>query len=98
MSELINAIRAKTDQLHATVVTRNFQFEGDIHCPKTGKDSRRLSNLLNSDRKFIVMTEAMITNRLNGTKDPNKHPYIQISVEAIEFIKPHLDEGEELTD
>lgn len=94
MSDLIRAVRAKADVIRATVLTRSFQLEGDIHCPKLGKEGRRLSNMLNSDRNFIAMTNVTITNRANGGKDPKMYSLIQVSLNAIEFIRPYMDEGE----
>jgi hypothetical protein len=73
------------------VVTRYFSLEGHIHFPRLGKEGRRLSNMLNSDRKFIAMTHVKIINRLNGTQDPNICPFIQVNVESIEFIQPYED-------
>ena len=98
MTDLIRAIQAKTDLVRATVVTRNFQFEADIHCPRVGKGGRLLTNLLNSpDRKFIVLTNATILNRSNGKQDPQIYPMLQVNLEAIEFILPEANaaQGEE---
>jgi hypothetical protein len=93
VSELIRAVRAKADTIHAMVLTRNFQFEGDLHTPKLGKDGRRLSNLLNDpNRKFIVLTNVTIINRADGSKDPKTVPMIQVNLDSVEFIRPYLDE------
>lgn len=94
MSDLIRAVQAKSDIIKATVVTRSFQFEGDIHCPKLGKEGRRLSNTLNSDRNFIAMTNVTIINRANGQRDPKIHPFIQVNLKSIEFVRPYMDEDE----
>jgi hypothetical protein len=40
------------------------------------------------------MTQVQITNRVNGSKDPKTYPFIQINIEAIEFIQPYMDEQE----
>jgi hypothetical protein len=94
VSDLIRAVRAKADVVKATVVTKSFQMEGDIHCPKLGKEGRRLSNMLNSDRNFIAMTNVSILNRANGAKDPKTYPLVQVSLQSIEFVRPYLDEEE----
>jgi hypothetical protein len=93
VSDLIRAVRAQADTVHALVLTRNFQFEGDLHTPKLGKDGRRLSNLLNDpNRKFIVLTDVTIIDRADGSKDPKPAPMIQVGLSSIEFIRPYLDE------
>ena len=93
MTELIEAVRAKSDKMRATVVTRSFQFEGLLHTPKVGKESRRLSDTLNNAKNFLAMTQVVVTNRLNGNKDTNPRGLLQISMDAIEYIEPHFDEG-----
>lgn len=98
VSELIHAVRARVDVIRATVVTRNFQLEGDIHCPKLGKEGRRLSNMLNSERNFIAMTNVSVVNRANGQKDPKVYPLIQINLTSIEFIRPYLEADELATE
>lgn len=73
------------------VVTRYFNLEGHLHFPRLGKEGRRLSNMLNSDRKFIAMTNVKIINRLNGAQDPKIYPFIQVNIESVEFIQPYDD-------
>jgi hypothetical protein len=81
--------------IQAVVVTRFFRLEGSIHFPNLGKEGRRLSNMLNSERRFIAMTDVSICDRMSGVKDPKVYPFIEISVEAIEFIQPCGDDPEE---
>lgn len=95
MTDLIDAVRAKADVIRAIVVTRSFQLEGDIHCPKLGKEGRRMSNLLNSERNFIALTNVQIINRSNGSKDPKTYSMIQVSLPSIEFIRPCEDVDDE---
>lgn len=94
MSDAIHSVKANADVLRAIIVTRFFNLEGNIHFPRLGKEARRLSNMLNSDRKFIAMTDVQIINRVNGTRDPKIYPFIEINTEAIEFIQPHMDARE----
>ncbi|HEY9745288.1 MAG TPA: hypothetical protein V6C99_03620 [Oculatellaceae cyanobacterium] len=96
MTDLIRAIQQKVDVVRATVVTRSFQFEGNIHCPRIGKGGRLLTNLLNSpDRRFIVLTDVTIINRANGKQDPHPCKMLQINMEAIEFIRPADNQEED---
>jgi hypothetical protein len=94
VSDAIHSVKATADVLRAIIVTRFFNLEGNIHFPRLGKEGRRLSNMLNTDRKFIAMTDVQIINRVNGTRDPKTYPFIQINIEAIEFIQPYMDATE----
>lgn len=92
MSDLINSVQSTSDMIRAIIVTRFFNLEGTVHCPRLGKDDRRFSNMLNSDRKFLALTNVTVVNRMNGAKDAKIYPLIQVSLEAVEFIQPYLDE------
>ena len=94
MTDLIEAVRAKSDKMKATIVTRTLQLQGYIHTPKIGKESRRLSDTLNNAKNFLALTNVEITNRANGAKDPNRRAFIQISLDAIEYIEPHFTDEE----
>ena len=86
--------KPNADKLRAVVMTRSFGLEGDLHFPRLGKEGRRLSNLLNSERRFIAMTNVTVINRLNGIRDPKVYPFIQINMESVEFVQPYMDESE----
>lgn len=94
MSDLVQSVRSTSDVIRAVVVTRFFNLEGSIHFPRLGKEGRRLSNMLNGDRRFIAMTDVSIVNRMSGAKDPKTYPFIEINLEAIEFIQPYAEAGE----
>lgn len=82
------------DMIRAVVMTRAFRLEGDIHFPRLGKEGRRFSNLLNSDRKFIAMTNVQVIHLANGLREPELSPFMEISIGAIEFVQPCLDGAE----
>lgn len=93
MTDLIRAVQQKTDVVRATVVTRGFHLEGELHCPRIGKGDRLLTNLLNSpDRRFVVLTNVTVTNRTTGKPDPKIAPMLQVNMEAIEFVRPDFHE------
>jgi hypothetical protein len=99
VTDLIRAVQQKTDVVRATVVTRSFQLEGDLHCPKVGKGKRLLTNLLNApERRFVVLTNVSVINRDTGRADPEICPMLQVNIEAIEIIRPDFSHQEELED
>jgi hypothetical protein len=86
--------KPNADKVRAVVLTRSFNLEGDIHCPRLGKEGRRLSNMLNGDRRFVAMTNVVIVNRATGVKDPKTYPFIQVNMDSVEFVQPYMDEIE----
>jgi hypothetical protein len=94
-SEDWTALNPKSDAIRAVVLTRFFKMEGLLHFPRMGKESRRLSNMLNKDRKFLAMTEVSVVQRsqenfevLDHNPARKTYPLIQVNVGSIEFIQP----------
>jgi len=74
-----------------TVVTREFELEGDLHCPQIGKRKRLLTNLLNSsDRRYLVLTKVRVHARCDDKATATQHEMIHVSMSAIEYIQPHI--------
>ena len=94
MADLIDSIWEKSDKLQVTIFTRSFRFDGFLHTPKIGKETRRLSDTLNTDRNFITLTNVTVTNLTTGTQDATVHLMLQVSLSAIEFINPHIKQGD----
>lgn len=97
MSEntLIDAVRAKAEKMRAIVVTRAYQLDGELHMPKMIKEQRRLTTVLNSERKFLAMTNVKVINLLTGKQEAELTPFLQVNVNSIEFVKPYPEEMEQ---
>lgn len=86
--------KPQVDRLRVIIMTRSFSLEGDLYFPRVGKEGRRFSSLLNSDRRFMSMTKVTIIDRTSGLKDPQIHPFLQVNMESVEFVLPFMDEKE----
>jgi hypothetical protein len=71
-----------------TIHTRDFRVEGTLYIPKTGKDDRRLTNLLNSDRKFLAISNASVTDMRDPNNFATQYPFLQLNIDTIELIIP----------
>jgi hypothetical protein len=88
--------KPNADKIRAVVMTKSFCLEGDLYCPRLGKDGRRLSNMLNTDKRFVAMTNVVVINRNTGVRDPKSYPLIQVNTSSVEFVQPYMDETEVL--
>jgi hypothetical protein len=86
--------KPQADKLRVVIMTHSFNLEGDLYFPRVGKEGRRFSSLLNTERRFMAMTNVSITNRVTGVKDPKPYPFIQVNMESVEFVLPFMDERE----
>ncbi len=78
-----------TEAQRVTVITPTLVVEGNIFLSKVGKDDRRLTSYLNSDKRFMAMTDVVMVDRLSSAPKPVKYDFVQIKFDSIECIKPH---------
>lgn len=77
-----------TESTRIQLMTASYILEGNVYLPRAMKENRRLTNLLNSDKRFLAMTKVMMMNRETGDVESESLPFIQVNMDAIEIIKP----------
>lgn len=68
------------------VITEDYEIKGYVFMPKAGKKNRILSDILNSEKRFIAIKNAEITYR----KTPELkelHEFIQLNLDTIILIR-----------
>ena len=71
------------------IVTESYEIIGNIYMPKTTKRSRLLSELLNSNRKFIAVKDCTLQSRMLGAVEPEILDFLEINVNSIILLKPY---------
>ena len=74
------------------IITESYEIIGNIYMPKTTKRSRLLSELLNSNRKFIAVKDCTLQSRTNGSFEPENLDFLEININSIILLKPHYTE------
>ena len=75
------------------IITDNFEIKGDIYMPKTTKKSRLLSELLNSNRKFIAVKNCVMQTKTSGSMEPEILDFLEVNISSIVLIKPYIEEN-----
>lgn len=70
------------------IITESYEIIGNIFMPKTTKRSRLLSELLNSNRKFIAIKDCTLQSRINGSFEPETLDFLEININSIILLKP----------
>jgi len=73
------------------VVTEDYEIRGYVFMPKTGKKSRVLSDILNSEKRFVAIKDAEIRCRKNSDTAPEKCSFIQLNLDSIILIRPYIE-------
>jgi hypothetical protein len=82
---------AGTVMMPVRVLTATLVMEGNIFVNPNIKAGRRLTELLNNDKRFLVLSDVKLTYRQNGYTEPEPYPFIEVKVEAIEVVIPLMD-------
>lgn len=70
------------------VITEDYEINGYVFMPKTGKKNRLLSDILNSNRRFVAIKDVEIAYRKSPDKEIEKHDFIQINLDSIVLLRP----------
>ena len=70
------------------ILTDDFEIKGDIFMPKTGRKNRILSDILNGDRRFVAVKDAVITHRKSHDSKVETSDFIQLNLDSIILIRP----------
>ena len=56
--------------------------------PKTGKRTRLLSEVLNTNKTFIAVKDCTLESKLNLTRSVEEHEFMQVNVSTILLMRP----------
>ena len=70
------------------VITDDYEIIGHVFMPKIGKKNRVLTDILNSNRRFVAIKNVKITDR--KTKIAEETEFIQLNLDSIILLKSIL--------
>ncbi|MDD3013473.1 MAG: hypothetical protein PHC34_07190 [Candidatus Gastranaerophilales bacterium] len=73
------------------IITEDYEIKGYVFMPKTGKKNRLISDILNSNRRFIAVKDVEISYRKYPDKKTEKQDFIQINLDSIVLLRPILE-------
>ena len=60
--------------------------------PKTGRKNRILTDILNSNKRFVAIKNCKLKHRKASTRVIEAHDFIQLNLDSIVMIRPALQE------
>ena len=70
------------------IETAEYVIKGYIFMPKTGKRTRLLSEVLNTNKTFIAVKDCTLESKLNLTRSVEEHEFMQVNVSTILLMRP----------
>lgn len=82
--ELVQGVWSET----ILVVTEDYEVEGQVFLPKTGRKNRILSDILNGRKRFIAVKDSTITHRKTPSRKTETQDFIQLNIDSIIMLRP----------
>lgn len=70
------------------IETAEYIIRGYVHMPKIGKRSRLLTEILNTTKQFIAVTDCQIESKLAPQRDVEKFDFIEVNISTILIMRP----------
>ena len=70
------------------IETNEYIFRGTVHMPKIGKRKRLLSEILNSNKQFIAVTDCDAESKLSPQNPVQHYKFIEINLSTILIMRP----------
>ncbi len=70
------------------ILTEDYEINGYVFMPKTGRKNRVLSDILNGSRRFVAVKDAEIKSRKTPDRKVETTEFIQLNLDSIIIIRP----------
>lgn len=70
------------------IETNEYIVRGTVHMPKIGKRSRLLSEILNTNKQFIAVTDCDVESKLLPQKPVAHYKFIEINLFTVLIMRP----------
>ena len=86
--ELNNELLTGSWSERVYIETAEYIIHGFVHMPKIGKRSRLLTEILNTTKQFIAVTDCKIESKLAPQKEVQSHEFIEVNLSSILIMRP----------
>ncbi len=70
------------------VITEDYEIKGYVFMPKTGRRNRLLTDILNSQKRFVAIKNCKLKHRNKKEGVIEAHDFIQLNLNSIVLIRP----------
>jgi hypothetical protein len=70
------------------IETAEYIIKGYVHMPKIVKKSRLLTEILNTTKQFIAVTDCQMESKISPQKEVEKHDFIEVNISSILIMRP----------
>ena len=70
------------------IVTTEYIIRGTDYMPRIGKRDRLLTEILNTNKQFLAVTDCEIESKLAPQKEVEHHEFIELNLATVLLMRP----------
>ena len=70
------------------IETAEYIIKGVVHMPKIGKRNRLLTEILNTNKQFLAVTDCYIESKLSPHKEIEHYDFLELNLSTILLMRP----------
>lgn len=73
------------------IETTEHVIKGYVFMPKIGKRNRLLTEILNTNKQFIAVTDCVVESKLFPQKEVERYEFMEVNISTILIMRPLND-------
>ena len=75
------------------IETKEYIIKGVVYMPKIGKRNRLLTEILNTNKQFLAVTDCEIESKLTPQKPIEHYKFLEVNLSTVLIMRPVEQEG-----
>ena len=70
------------------IETTEYAIKGTVYMPKVGKRDRLLTEILNTNKQFLAVTDCYVESKLSPQKEIEHYEFLELNLSTILLMRP----------
>lgn len=70
------------------IETKEYVIKGVVYMPKIGKRNRLLTEILNTNKQFLAVTDCEIESKLAPQRPVEKYKFLEVNLSTVLIMRP----------
>ena len=70
------------------IETTEYVIKGTVYMPKIGKRNRLLTEILNTNKQFLAVTDCSVESKLSPHKEVEHYDFLELNLSTILLMRP----------
>lgn len=84
--EIIDESGAWSERVY--IETAEYVIKGLVYMPKIGKKSRLLTEILNTNKQFLAVTDCYIESKISPHREVEHYEFLELNLATILMMRP----------